>query len=669
MQEARTALRPETAARSAPPLWVAVAILFGVVSVIAAAAASSNQLPFSEYLEQARRCVELDDCPSRGGRTGGLPLFHGASWIRLLSYSLRTGHDLTQVQSIVLALWVLSIPTTFFFLRRYLGLRAATLALGLYFPVILVGTNIPFLTYTNLLPLPLAVYYASVALFVEFRRTVFAAIAAVALAAAVSAELGSIVMLPFHLLLVLLTAERRVFAVGVVSLSFAIPFCLDSMDSAREIARQIPTVRFAVGLAISGGIVALVARVRPGAWLAPMSAPDRVRAVMTAALVYATWTIWLACLILKNAPLTPWYFLPASFPFLFLLADRMGTLDARPAIVVAALEGLSLLLLAFARDGLALLQLPVVLIVTVFGIATTMRQVSRRRDRMPRSVWPAVAISACAIVLATGDVVARFKRGGAQALTLPEVERLVPKLYSAGYSYPELLGSLQGPAADDLMALLTARNPTAFTAAPQPLSGEDPSLLVVKVPNAAIPQTQGVIAAVPIDGSRSVIAVRGGRSYLDWTRMRRCRWTIDWNGPSSYRCAEPRRDRPVPQNWPYVEFSDVPSPSETAPDHAYDWSVRYAVPVRTPGLGVPHIVRTANEWPATWRIVRVDGVEFEGALPAEEIRLPDTRAASGVVELEFTAPAPNDLPWVWLPHVIEVAHDNEHLLESFRGVR
>jgi hypothetical protein len=646
---------------------VTLAILLGVQCVIGAISASSHQSALSEYLNQARRCVELNDCPSRGGRTGGLPLFHGASWIRLLSYSLRAGYDLTRIQYIVLGSWILSIPTTFFFLKRYLGLRAAALALGLYFPLILVATDITIFSYPNLLPLPFALYYASIALFIEFRRTVFGAVASVALAAAVSAELGSIVMVPFHVLLVALTARRPVFAVAVCSLSFAIPFCLDSMDAAWEIVRQVPTIRFAVGLAISGGVVVLAARMSPRVLLlASTSTPDRVRAVMTAALLYATITIWLACLLLMRALPSSRYLLPASFPFLYLVAERMGTFGARTTIILGTLESLSLLLLPSAPHGLFVLQVPVVVIVTLYALGTIVRQMS---GSGPGSLWPSVTICLCAIGVAIADIIVLSKRGAAQAFTLAEVERLVPKLYSAGYTYPELLGSLQGPAADDLMPLLTERDPNLFG---KPLHLVDPnfSLLVVKVPNAAIVRTRGIIAAVPVGDSRSAIVVRGERSYLDWIHMRRCDSTSDRGRAASYGCVEPRTDRPVPHNWPYVEFGEpVPSSNTNLPDHRYGRSVHFEVPVHTPGHGTPHIVRAADEWPATWRIARVSGVEFEGKLPGAEIRLPDGREATGVVEFEFTAAAPVDLPWVWVPHVIEVAQANEPLLEPFRSVR
>lgn len=652
---------------------VALAIVLGALCLIATVSAIAHQSAFSEYLTQARRCVELNDCPSRGGRTGGLPIFHGAVWIRLLAYSLRAGGDQTPVQSIILGLMMLSVLLTFFLLHRYLGFRAAALALGLYFPVVLVPTDITFFTYTNLLPLPFAVYYAGVCLFVERQRAVFAAVASLALAAAVSAEMGNIVMVPFHLLLVSLTARRRLFTTAVACLSFAVPFGWESTDAALQIVRQIPTVRFAVGLAISAGIAALGARLGPTVLPPPsVSAPDRVRAIMTAALIYATATIWLGNLLLSHGVPAPRYFLPASLPFLYLVAEQLGALAMRPTILVGTLAGLSLLLLSFATHGLAVLQVPVVIVVTAYTSGAIVR-LMRSAGSGPspgRSLWPTVMICLCAMAVAVGDIILIYKRGAVQALTLADAEQLVSRLYAAGYTYPELLGSLQGPAADDLMPLLTERDPHRFTQPSHHLVDADFSLLVAKVPHTSISTAHGVVAAVPVDDSRSAIVVRSERTYLDWIGMRRCTWTSDEAPATSYRCTGPRMDRPLPYNWPYVEFADAaPLSAARPPDQANDWSVRYEVPVRTPGRRDPHIVHLTNEWPATWRIVRVSGVEFEGELPGVEIRLPDTRAAAGVVELEFIAAVPVDLPWVWLPHGIEVTQDNEHLLEPLRSPR
>jgi hypothetical protein len=62
----------------------------------------------------------------------------------------------------------------------------------------------------------------------------------------------------------------------------------------------------------------------------------------------------------------------------------------------------------------------------------------------------------------------------------------------------------------------------------------------------------------------------------------------------------------------------------------------------------------------------VTGVQVEGPLPGAEIRLPDGNPATGVVEMEF---APSTAPWVWIPPLIEVSAENEHLLDTYRVPR
>src|SRR5467141_4134253 len=324
---------------------ILLASILGAQCIVATVLAVSHQVPSSEYLTQARRCVELNDCPSRGGLSGLRSLFHGAAWIRLLAYSLRAGTDQTPIQSFILGTMLFSIPITFVLFLRYLGIRAATLALGLYFPVFLVPSDITVFTYTNLLPLPVALYYAALCLFVEFRRTAFAAIGSVLLAVAVSLELASIIMLPFHVLVVALLARPPALAVAVTIASFAIPYATESADAAWAIARQIPTIPFAIGLTISALVAALVTRIGRDYLSASRSPRERVRAVMIAALLYTTGSIWLAWLTIMVGNPSARYFLPGFFPFLYVVAESLGTLGTHATLFLVALESLTLLLL------------------------------------------------------------------------------------------------------------------------------------------------------------------------------------------------------------------------------------------------------------------------------------------------------------------------------------
>ncbi len=653
--------------------WIALAILLGVQSVIGAMAARSYQLAASEYLPTARRCVEHGDCPSKGGPVAGVELFHGASWIRLLSYSLRAGNDQSRAQFIVLGLLILSVALTFVLVHRYLGLRAATIALGISVPVVLGGTEFQTLTYVNLCAFPLALYYASMAGFVEFRKLVFASVASIALAAAASADLVCILMLPFHVLLIALTAPRPIVALTASGLAFAIPFFWESTDAAVAMVQQLPTTPFAVGFAIMGGAVALAVRMSPQMRLPDsMSTPQRVRAVMVAALIYTTTTVLLVDVLVSHELPQPRFFTLSMFPFLFLVAEPMVRLGWRTTLAFAALESLALLLLPFAPHAGPLLQGLTAIIGGGYAVEVLARQISwRGAGLLPaRALWPTAAVCLCVIAIAVWDIVMVSNRGPRQGVALAEGERLVTKLYSAGYSYSELLGSLQGPAADDLLPLLADYDPNLFTEPSRPLSNENFSLLVVRVPNAAMSRASGVIAAVPVDASMSAIVVRSERSYLDWIHMRQCSWTTYSGRPASYDCRQPRTDQPLSHGRPWVELSNASSLSNVGvPAPAPDRSIHFEVPVHTPGRGMPRIVRATSEWPSTWRIARVSGVEFEGELPGVELRLPDRREADGVMEFEYTAGLPGDEPWVWVPHVMEVTQDNEPLLEPFRSAR
>lgn len=645
--------------------WIALALVLAGQCLIVAHASLDAQSAFSEYLNQARRCVELADCPSRGGRTGGLPLFHGALWIRLLAYALRSGADLTLVQAMIFASWALSLPIVIALLHRHLGWRAAALGIGLYFPVVLVVTDIGFLTYTNLLPLPFAVYYYASARFVAARRVAWAVIASAALAMAVSAELGGIVMIPFHFLVIVLLAGRAVPAVLAAGLGLAVPFWLDSRDAALAIVQQMPTARFGVALAICGGLVALLLPV--GRRLLRQPSQDdgaRVRLFMMAALLYATGTVWLGNLLLNNGVPAPRYLVPASFPFLYLIAARLAALSSRRALALAAVESASLVAPLFAPRGLDLLQLLVALIVTLSAIGIAFGAAYRRSAALATGArpWPAVAICGCALLIAAGEVYLTRRRGADQAITMRVAERLIPALYEAGYTYPELLVSLQGPAADDLLALTTERDPDLFREPPPRLAEPRASLLVITAPDAVIDRTAGVLARVPVADHRSAVAVRGAPPFLAWHRARRCtRRAAD----RDFACAEPRRDQPLPRNWPFVTYGDpVPDPSIRAADPTSDALVRYEVPIHTPGAGVAHVVRTASEWPADWRIAAVRGVAAEGPLPGHEIRLLDAAPADGVLVLEYASPLTDRVPWVWLPHLAEVEEPNAGLLDA-----
>src|SRR5262249_25150701 len=156
----------------------------------------------------------------------------------------------------------------------------------------------------------------------------------------------------------------------------------------------------------------------------------------------------------------------------------------------------------------------------------------------------------------------------------------------AGYTYPELVGSLQGPAADDLLPLLTDRDPALFEDATGTLTRQPFTLLVLKPPSALRP-----------------IVVRGERTFLDWTHVRRCSRTRESQYPAGYHCERPGTAHSLIHKWPFVEFEEV-GPMGDANERPA--GVRFEVPVDTPGRRIAHFIRVPSEWPSTWRISKVD---------------------------------------------------------------
>src|SRR5438046_5382126 len=114
MNRMRGASEPSSVACS-----ILLASILGSQCIVATVSAVSHQVPSSGYLTQARRCVELNDCPSRGGLSGLRSLFHGAAWIRLLAYSLRAGTDQTPIQSYILGTLLFSFLITLVLLLRF----------------------------------------------------------------------------------------------------------------------------------------------------------------------------------------------------------------------------------------------------------------------------------------------------------------------------------------------------------------------------------------------------------------------------------------------------------------------------------------------------------------------------------------------------------------------
>src|SRR5437016_687873 len=552
-------------------LVLAFAIVLGALCVIGARAAISYQVldgNAAGLVELARRCVEAHDCTSKGGE-GRLGLFSGASWIRLTAYSLRAGGDLARMQSLILALLVLSAIVTFAAIAHHLGVRAATLVLGLYLPPVLASAEFRSFDNPNLFPFPVAIYYAGILLFAEFRRPIFSLVAAIALAGAISAYLIFLVLVPFHVVAVALLARRPVTAVTASCLAMAVVLCLDSTDAARAVAVRLANLPTGVFLAVGSLLVLLLFAIRSLRRIdlfGSVSTSRRVHVLMLAVLIYVTCGIWLASGALRlPVPPESRYLAPAVWPLLFLAAASTTAFTRRAFILFGVVETLAAALLSVAPQASVVGRLPLVILITLCGLGLGRSMILRRRtDPLVQS--PVVAtLVVCFSVGVTLPDIAPPSSVESRGFHLAEGEPLASALYAAGYTYPQVVASLHGPAADHLLALLAAHDPDLFDAPPR-LMDVDFSLLLLKVPWAAVPQTHGIVTTSAVDHSNVAIVVRDDRSFLDWVHAEVCPVTGE-SVPSS-RCMTLLVDEPLLRTWPYIRAG------EAAPSSARDLQYR-----------------------------------------------------------------------------------------------
>jgi hypothetical protein len=98
--------------------------------------------------------------------------------------------------------------------------------------------------------------------------------------------------------------------------------------------------------------------------------------------------------------------------------------------------------------------------------------------------------------------------------------------------------------------------------------------------------------------------------------------------------------------------------------------IRFSIGLRTPGSGVPHIVRVVPQRFWNFRIARVSGVDFEGETPGAEVRLLDNGKSTGTMEVELEPTSFLSDPFDWgEPPLVEVTGANERLLGLFRDDR
>ena len=651
--------------RFTPLILAPVAILLAYVAATTLVVSSSPVCAeVTDFLLSARACVEGGACPSRGqhSSTGGLS--HGAFWIRIVRWTLRAGLDLTALQIIFLASFFASAAILFVTARRFLSLETATIALALYLPLMFYGTNMPALLNTSLLPLGLAIYFAGSTRCIERGTVLPAVVASLGLALSISSNLAIIVMLPFHLAAVAVVAERPLPAVIVSAVSVIVPYALDSWDAFLDIVAFVSWPLAFAG--VVGATLALWAAWRLRAAAASLSPPNRVLAFSQLSVSYSLVAGLLGHLVYGNPG--PWYYAPAFIPLVVLAADAAKGIGTSRTLWFLGASLVGSLCLAQAPNAY---PIGMVAILVGFSLASVVSIVSIARWRMAASHAPytfgrSVACAVILLLLPIGaslpDATGLLGCSNAQDWTVYQSERIASALYDAGFRYPEIVGSIEGPATDTLMPLVAARDPGRTV--PSEVLDTGWSLLALKAPQETVAKTKGVVAAVPF-GAATVGLIVKQPSYVSRRHIRICQASSDGAAVSS--CIESDPSEPVKHTAPYFPMPRLTSTESSTLFRRLP--IRVSMRIVTPGSGETHIIRAIDAWPVPWSIHSVTGVRIEGGqLPGQEVRIADERPTSGTIEFEAQAPCfgGNVLGISWLPRFIEVTSANEHLLEPFR---
>ena len=155
------------------------------------------------------------------------------------------------------------------------------------------------------------------------------------------------------------------------------------------------------------------------------------------------------------------------WPLLFLAAAATTVLTRRAFIVFGAIEILSAVFLWKAPQASVVGRLPLVILITVCGLGLGVSMIIRRRTD-PFVQSPAVAaLVLCFALGVTLPDITRPSPVEALGFHLAEGESVVSALYAAGYTYPQVVASLHGPAADHLLAVLAAHDPSLLDAPPR----------------------------------------------------------------------------------------------------------------------------------------------------------------------------------------------------------
>ncbi|HEY3499356.1 MAG TPA: hypothetical protein VGK73_31925 [Polyangiaceae bacterium] len=626
-------------------LFAAVAVTMH--SVVSRQGALGHPDVVDQFL-RARACVELGACEGRGPPTSlSSSLHHGALWIRIVGFCLGTGLGVQGLQVLGVTGAALGAVVTYAAARGVRTHRAALFAGFLAIALLAMTLGFGALEMLLAMPLPLAAYFALACLHARSGNALACAGAAFALALAVDLDVSAASLLPVLFVAAVLFSRRPALALAASCTAVIAPLAVVSPLALEEFVRFVPYWLFAAGAL--GGTAALSVAWKARPRLIGKSSRFRVRFLLDCATSVALTGMILFVLFSRHVPL-PHHLAPASVP-LAILVSRHAARAGKAGLLVrsaAVAGGLGFLLaprasiLSYVLAGFVLALVAVVR--GGFLVQRGLRRDLARPLRAPSLAWSVLLAALPLVAALPGSAVTCSP---AQSLALPEAERVALGIYARGYRFPELVEAILGPELDALLLMAVVRAPgavelpvrsthqlerTVVSEAPR-RAYRDRSLVVVKGPRSDIEGQPDVLFSVPAAGG-VVVGVLESKPFLKKSESEAC--FFESAGTEPVFCRETRPDAAIDYEPPYLSrFGELVRP--LPPGWFAEASLRWRVAVRTDGRGEPHVIRALDTWPARFRITRVEGVAFEGSLPAREVRLLDRIAESGHIEFSGSA--------------------------------
>ncbi|MBX3026794.1 hypothetical protein KF840_17950 [bacterium] len=553
-----------------------------------------------------------------GNATTFAGLRTGTLMIRCFAAVLASGLGMVALQMIVAMAWGVSMAVFDRGVRRWFGADVGWTPVGILLPLLVVAAAFP-LADTGYLGAPVLVASTLTLLQVAAGGSSLAA-AACGASLALAAEMHPVLLLgvPVFLVTTWMSCPRpfRALSAGVASgVAMALAASFHTwIDNARALLMTPWTVPLIAGAAGCGLAIATWGRRR-----------------------------WLALAVERR-----------------LVLLLVGTVAFNAAAIIAASAAARSLLL---RPHYVLFSLPALAILAALALRRW-----RARGGVGRFAAPALPLALLAIELGVGigwRLGVATGTPAAPTYRMREAETLARHFWSAGYVFPDVQRHLRGPQGLELMGAISAFAPSADAAPERPM----PDLRVL-----AFSQSNRPDGPLPAGGTELDLG-RGRRAWIlpldGWVRLAPSRVCLeplaatgvpDCIDIDSDAIAYTGRYRDLYQRiFPAFQAALARQEPAVARDRRFAWEL----PIEITGSDRErHVDIVGLIGVAPWRIVRVDGVDYRGALPARHVVLERGGARSGRLVLAAD-PSPMALK-NYPPDFIETRPDEGALRASLR---